>query len=197
MVAPVPTDIHGETHATTEAAGHGEAASGGLPQFDTTVWAGQIVYLLVLFFVLYLLIAKVFAPRIRRVMDERETSISGAVATARLVQAEAAEQAAAAKAEVDKARADARAASVAAKARITDETARRSAEEEASVNARISEAEAAIAKTRDAAMVNVSSIGSDTVRAIVERLTGVAPTQAEADSAVAAVATTARTAGAA
>ena len=62
MVAHAPTDIHADTHASTEAAGHGEA-SGGLPQFDTSVWVGQIVYLLVLFFVLYLLIAKVFAPR--------------------------------------------------------------------------------------------------------------------------------------
>ena len=185
MVAPVPTDIHGETHATTEAAGHGEAASGGLPQFDTTVWAGQIVYLLVLFFVLYLLIAKVFAPRIRRVMDERETSISTAIATARSVQAEAAEQAAAAKAEVEKARADSRAASVAAKARITEETQRRATEEEAAVDVRIAEAEAAIAQTRNAAMTNVASIASDTARAIVERLTGVAATPTETDAAVA------------
>ena len=185
MVAPVPTDIHGETHATTTAEGHGEAASGGLPQFDTTVWAGQIVYLLVLFFVLYLLIAKVFAPRIRRVMDERETSISTAIATARSVQAEAAEQAAAAKAEVEKARADSRAASVAAKARITEETQRRATEEEAAVDVRIAEAEAAIAQTRNAAMTSVASIASDTARAIVERLTGVAATPTETDAAVA------------
>ncbi|NBB53273.1 hypothetical protein GVN24_33865 [Rhizobium sp. CRIBSB] len=179
MADPITTEPHGETHATTEAAGHGEGG-GGLPQFDTSVWAGQIVYLLVLFFVLYLLISKVFAPRIRRVMDERETSISAAIATARQVQAEAAEQAAAAKAEVQKARADARAASVAAKARITEETARRAAEEEAVVNARITEAETAIARTRDAAMTNVDTIASDTARAIVERLTGKAPTAAEA-----------------
>ncbi|MGQ3045153.1 MAG: hypothetical protein ACT6QO_17065, partial [Brevundimonas aurantiaca] len=54
---------------------------------------GQIAYLLVLFFVLYLLISKVFAPRIRRVMDERADTISAAVTTARQVQAEAAAQA--------------------------------------------------------------------------------------------------------
>ena len=58
------------------------------------------------------------------------------------------------------------------------------AEEEAVVNARIAEAEAAIAKTRDAAMANVSTIASDTARAIVEKLTGKAATAAEADAAV-------------
>lgn len=183
MADPATTDIHGEAYASTE------AASGGLPQFDTTVWAGQIVYLLILFFALYLLISKVFAPRIRRVMDERESAISTAIASARSVQAEAATQAAAAKAEVEKARADSRAASVAAKARIVDETNRRAAEEEASVNARIAEAEAAIGRTRDAAMTNVGLIASDTTRAIVERLTGLDLTPAEADAAVAAVRT--------
>ena len=169
------------THASTEAA-HGEG--GGLPQFEFQHWFGQIVYLIFLFAILYWLIAKVFAPRMRRVFDERETTISTAIATARQVQAEAAGQAEAAKAEVEKARADSRAASVAAKARVTDEANKRAAAEEAVVNARIAEAETAIGKTRDAAMKNVSTIAADTASAIVERLTGKAPTAAEAAAAV-------------
>ena len=186
MADPITTEPHGETHATTEAAGHGEGG-GGLPQFDTTVWAGQIVYLLVLFFVLYLLISKVFAPRIRRVMDERETSISTAIATARQVQAEAAEQAAQAQAEVARARADARAMAAAAKARVTEDANARQAAEEAVVNARIAEAETAIGKTRDAAMANVAVIASDAAAAMVERLTGKAATSGELATAKGAV----------
>ncbi|KAK0344474.1 MULTISPECIES: hypothetical protein [Brevundimonas] len=174
MAAPNSND----THATTEAEGHG---GGGLPQFETQHWAGQMGYLLVLFFLLYFLIAKVFAPRLRRVMDERRETISGAVATARQVQAEAAEQAAQAQADLAKARADARATAAAAKARVTEEANARQAAEEAVVNARIAEAEAAIAKTRDAAMGNVSTIASDAAAAMVERLTGQAATKAELD----------------
>ncbi|MGA0545026.1 hypothetical protein ACO2Q1_07110 [Brevundimonas sp. VNH65] len=161
--------------ATTEAEGHG----GGLPQFEAQHWAGQMGYLLVLFFLLYILIAKVFAPRLRRVMDERRDTISGAVETARKVQAEAAEQAAAAKAEVEQARAESRRVAAEAKARVTAEAAERAAVQEAEVNARIETAEAAIAKTRDAAMANVATIASDTAAAIVERLTGKAATAAE------------------
>ena len=41
-----------------------------------------------------------------------------------------------------------------------------------------------IGRTRDAAMTNVASIASDTAVAIVERLTGKAPTGAEAAAAV-------------
>jgi len=173
-----------DTHATTEAAHGGEHESGGLPQFEFQHWVGQIVYLIFLFAILYFLIARVFAPRLRRVFDEREQTISTAVATARQVQAEAAGQAEAAKAEVEAARASSRATAAAAKARVTEEANARGAAEEAVVNARIAEAEAAIAKTRDAAMTNVGAIASDTAAAMVERLTGKAPTAAEATAAV-------------
>ena len=159
-----------------EVAEHG---TGGLPQFETQHWFGQIAYLLVLFFILLFLISKVFAPRLRRVMAERADTIATAVETARSVQAEAAAQAALAKAEVDQARAESRGLAAAAKARVTEEAARRAAEEEAVVNARIAEAETAIGKTRDAAMTHVSSIAADTAAAIVEHLTGKAATPAE------------------
>ena len=181
--ATAPVAIE-DTHATTQAAHGGEHESGGLPQFEFQHWFGQIVYLIFLFAILYFLIAKVFAPRMRRVFDEREQTISTAVATARQVQAEAAGQAEAAKAEVEAARASSRATAAAARARVTEEANTRAAAEEAVVNARIAEAETAIGKTRDAAMTNVSSIASDTAAAIVERLTGKAPTAAEASAAV-------------
>jgi F-type H+-transporting ATPase subunit b len=181
--ATAPVAIE-DTHATTQAAHGGEHESGGLPQFEFQHWFGQIVYLIFLFAVLYFLIAKVFAPRMRRVFDEREQTISTAIATARQVQAEAADQAEAAKAEVEAARASSRATAAAAKARVTEEANTRAAAEEAVVNARIAEAETAIGKTRDAAMTNVGSIASDTAAAIVERLTGKAPTAAEAAAAV-------------
>ena len=134
--ATAPVAIE-DTHATTEAAHGGEHESGGLPQFAFEHWVGQIVYLIFLFGILYFLIAKVFAPRLRRVFDEREQTISTAIATARQVQAEAAGQAEAAKAEVEQARAGARATAAAAKARVTDEANARAAAEDAVVAARI------------------------------------------------------------
>ncbi|GAA0618824.1 ATP synthase F0 subunit B' [Brevundimonas kwangchunensis] len=178
MAPTPPIDPHGaDAHATTAADGHG--GGGGLPQFETQHWFGQIAYLLVLFAILYLLISKVFAPRLRRVMDERADTISNAVSTARQVQAEAASQAEAAKAEVAAARSSARATATAAAQRIADEAATRKAADEAAVSARIAEAEAAIGKTRDAAMANVGAIAGDATAAIVERLTGKAPSAAE------------------
>lgn len=185
----VPTPVEapvgvGATYTSTAAPSHGPEEGGGLPQFEFQHWGGQIVYLLFLFALLYLLISKVFGPRMRRIFDERASTIATAIETARQVQAEAAGQAEAAKREVDEARAGARATAAAAKARVTDEANRRAAAEEAIVSARIAEAESAIGKTRDAAMTNVSTIAADTAAAIVERLTGVGVTNAEAAAAV-------------
>ena len=173
LPASVQADLHAETSAAVE---HG---SGGLPQFDFEPWFGQIAYLLILFAILYVLISKVFAPRLRRVMDERADTISTAVETARQVQAEAAEQAAAAKADVEKARAESRSLAADAKARVTADANARAALQEAEVNARIETAEAEIAKTRDAAMTNVAGIAADTTKAIIEHLTGKAASAAE------------------
>jgi F-type H+-transporting ATPase subunit b len=176
---------HGGSHAapTNEASEAAEHGTGGLPQFAFEHWGGQIAYLLILFAILYLLVSKVFAPRLRRVLDERRDTIAGAVSAARQVQAEADAQAAAAKAEVERARAEARALAAAAKTKAASEAQARKAEEEAEVSARIAEAEAGIGRTRDAAMANVSTIAADTAAAMVERLTGRAATAAELNGA--------------
>lgn len=177
-VHPAETDV---AHTAGTEAAHG---SGGLPQFEFQWWPGQIFWLLIIFGILYLLLSKVFLPRLRGVRDERAGTIAAAVEAARQVQAEAAGQAEAAKADVERARAEARATAAAAKARVNEAAAARAASEEAVVNARISEAEAAIAQTRDRAMGNVSTIAAETASAIVEKLTGKAPAAAEISTAV-------------
>ncbi len=178
---PVVGESHAEaaaqSHATTEAV-H-EEGGGGLPQFEFQHWGGQILYLVFLFLVLYLLIAKVFAPRMRRVFDEREQTINQAISDARSVQAEAQGQAEAAQADLAEARASSRRTAAAAKARVAEDVARRQAEQEARLADRVAEAEGRISAMRDKAMAQVETVASDTTQAIIEKLTGKAATAAE------------------
>lgn len=173
-----------ETATHEGAEGAHEAGGGGLPQFEFEYWGGQIVWLLLIFAVLYILFAKVFLPRLRRVQDERAGTIAGAIDQARQVQAEAEAQAQAAQAEIADARAQAKRTAAAAKARVAEEVARRQAEQEAVVAARIAEAEGRIGATRDAAMAKVGEIAVDTTQAIVGKLTGQPASAAEAAGAV-------------
>lgn len=178
--------VHGqETHASTEAAGHGEGG-GGLPQFQFEHWAGQIIWLVLIFAVLYALLAKVFVPRLRKIVDTRAETIAAAVEEARKVQAEAETQAAAAKAEVEQARAQARGLAAEAKAKAAAELAKSQAAEDERLAGEMAQAETRIREMRDAAMSNVRGIAADTAKAMVEKLSG-APASADAvDAALAA-----------
>jgi F-type H+-transporting ATPase subunit b len=164
---PSPADA--AEHTATTAAEHGSA---GLPQFQTEHWAGQIAYLLVLFAVLYVLISKVFAPRMRRVLDERTTTIQEALASARAVQTEADSQAEAAKRALAEARVSAQRTAAEASAKAAAETAARKAELDADLAIKQAEAETRIRAARDAAMQQLTVVATDAAEAMLQKLTG-------------------------
>ena len=168
---------------TTEVAAH-SSESGGLPQFKFEHWGGQIVWLFLIFAVLYILLAKVFVPRLRNIQDTRQATIAEAVNQARSVQAEAEAQAKAAQAEIDDARARSRSLAADAKAKAAAELAVSQKTEDDRLQAQMDEAEARIRGLRDQAMTNVRSIAGETAQAMVEKLTGQKVTAAEIDAAL-------------
>lgn len=172
--------VHGHEvpAGTSEVAAHG-GEGGGLPQFRFEYWGGQIIWLLIIFAILYALIAKVFVPRLRRVLDNRAETIAGALEQARRAQAEADTQAQAAQAEIDAGRGEARRVASDAKAKATESLARSQAAEDERLAGELATAEARIRATRDKAMANVQGIAVDTAQAIVEKLTGAPATAAE------------------
>lgn len=177
--APAPTvEKAAEKDAATlgqpnnETTATAQEAQGGLPQFQFQHWAGQMAYLVLLFAILYVLMSKVFAPRIRKIFDAREAAIGGAIASAKQVQAEAAAQAEASRQSLAEARSKAQKTAADAKAKAEAKASERQAAEEAKLNERLSAAEAEIRAARDQAMTNVSTIAVETAQAIVEKLTG-------------------------
>ncbi|WP_140984965.1 hypothetical protein [Asticcacaulis tiandongensis] len=178
-------DSHAATAHTEEVHGHGDAhASGGLPQFQMEHWAGQMIWLVILFGILFLLIAKVFAPRLRKVIDNRGSTIAEDLANARAIRDEAEAQAKAAAAETAQAQAAARKLASDAKSKAAAELAAAQAAEDARLNAVLAESEARIRTARDEALSHVAEIATDTASALVEKLTGKAPTKAALSAAV-------------
>ena len=177
--------IHGHEVAagTSEVAAHG-GEGGGLPQFDIQYWGGQIVWLLLLFALLYVLLSRVFIPRLRRALEQREQTIAGALTAARQTQAEADAQAVAAREQLAEARASASRTAADAKARATAEAARLQAAEDARLAERAAEAETRIRGMRDQAMTSVRAVAADTAEAMVEKLSGRAAHRAEIDTAL-------------
>lgn len=183
MADPNEPAVTHDAAATGESTTAEHGSGGGIPQFEFQHWGGQIAYLLVLFAILYVLISRVFAPRLRKVIDERADAINGALEAAKQVQAEAQDQARAAQAEVADARAQSQRLASEARAKAMAEAAERSALAETEVAAKVAEAEVRIAAMRDRAMADVGAIVGETTRAIVEKLTGTAATAAEVKAA--------------
>jgi F-type H+-transporting ATPase subunit b len=51
------------------------AAGAGMPQLDPTYWASQAFWLILVFSVLYISIAKFYLPKIKKNLDDRENKI--------------------------------------------------------------------------------------------------------------------------
>jgi F-type H+-transporting ATPase subunit b len=156
------------------------------PPFDKHTFPSQLLWLTLTFVALYLLMARVALPRIDSILARRRARIDGDLAEALRLKGESD----AAVAAYEKALADARGR---AQALVNDARQRQAAEAEgarkaleATLNARIAEAESGIAHTKTAAMVNVRGIATEAAAAIVERLIGIAP--ASRDAVAAAVA---------
>tara|TARA_B110000971_G_C19522918_1_gene282539 strand:- start:1 stop:417 length:417 start_codon:yes stop_codon:yes gene_type:complete len=51
------------------------AAEAGMPQLDPTYWASQAFWLILIFTLLYLALSKLFIPKIKESIDDRENKI--------------------------------------------------------------------------------------------------------------------------
>ena len=147
----------------------------GFPPFDSHSYAGQLVWLVIAFVLLYVLMSKWALPQVGGIIESRQKRIDDDVAEAGKLKA----QSDAAVSAYEKALADARANAQAIASKTRDEQAvaaearRKTLEDE--LNAKMADAEKTIAATKTAAMSNVRGIAEDATRAIVERLIGTVP----------------------
>jgi len=191
----VPGSTEAQTHelqthelqATTETVAATEphdAKEGGLPQLNTDHWAGQMVWLVVIFAIFLALMSKLFVPRLRKVIETRGATIAEDLANARANRDEAEAQAKQAAAETAEAHAAARKLAAEALARSNAEVAAATAAEDEKLGKRLAEAETRIRAQRDEAMGHVSDIASETASLLVQKLTGKAATAAALKSAL-------------
>jgi F-type H+-transporting ATPase subunit b len=150
------------------------------PPFDKQTFPSQLLWLTVTFVALYLLMSRIALPRIDSILERRRQRIAGDIAEALRLKGESD----AAIASYEKALANARSR---AQALVNDSRQRQAAQAEAgrkaldaTLNARIAQAERSIAETKATAMVNVRGIATEAAAAIVERLIGIAPSSPDA-----------------
>jgi F-type H+-transporting ATPase subunit b len=159
----------------------------GFPPFEADTFASQLLWLAIFFVALYLIASKLALPRVGSIIADRRKRISSDLDEAARMK----DAADAAITSYEKALADARtrAQAIAGETRgkVNAEAEARRKDVEAGLQAKLTAAEQTIAATRTAAMANVQGIAQDAAIAIVTRLTGRAPSEADAAAALKAV----------
>ncbi len=162
-------------------------AEGAFPPFDASSFSAQLIWLALTFGFLYFALSRYLLPRITDVIDARTDGIARDLSQAEQLKKETEH----ALASYEKALAEAKgkAGEIAKTTRndLAAETDKERHRVDADLAKQLVAAEARIATSKTKAMASVNDIASDTVAAIVAKLTGGTVTKDEAARAVAAV----------
>ncbi|WP_414475027.1 F0F1 ATP synthase subunit B' [Microvirga sp. M2] len=162
------------THAETQAHG-GAHEDVGFPPFATETYAGQLLWLLITFAVLYTLMSKLVLPRLSGIIENRRSIIARDLDNAAAMKTRAEEAGAAYEKALAEAKGRAQTLAQETRAKLAAESDAKRKALEADLNKRLAESEATIAGRKAEAMGHVRGIARDTASAIIERLTGKAP----------------------
>ena len=144
-----------------------------MPQFDPSTWASQVFWLILLFGLLYWLMATKILPRVAEVLEARQDKIEGDLRRAEALKAEADQALADYEAGVATARAEAHGMVVEANQAFAEQAAKQSAAFDAELAKKVAAAEERIASARANAMASVKSVATEAAGGLVAKLTGI------------------------
>jgi F-type H+-transporting ATPase subunit b len=176
-----------QTTSTQAEVGHEGGGHSNFPPFDPSTFPSQLLWLLITFGALYYYMSKRFLPQVGAVIEARRDRIAKDLDEATAMQQQADAAAAAHEKSIAEARAKAQALAQATRDKLAADADGKRKTLEDELAAKLAEAEARIAATRNQAMSNVSAIAKDAAGAIVERLIGRAPDPGAVASAIEAV----------
>ena len=182
MAQPSPGPTTG-TNATTGAApagGHGAV----FPPFQSSTFAGQIIWFAITFGLLYYVMSRIALPRVGALMHERQVRLAADLEAAQKAKAESDAAAVAHEKALADARKNAEGIALETRAKLGAEADAKRKQLEAELAERLAASEATIRARTAEAMGNVRDIAADTASAIIERLTAQAPDRAAIDAAL-------------
>lgn len=176
-VSPGPRRRVGAALAIAIAGAPSLASAQGMPQLDfsTPLTTAQVYWGVLLFALLYVLLARWALPQVGDVLRTRAATIEADLETARAAKARADVAVAEMAETLDRARAESYAAVNRAVDRAKQDAAAQAATVNARLEARLQEAEASIAEARKSAMAALGQVATDTASAVVRRLVGAEP----------------------
>jgi F-type H+-transporting ATPase subunit b len=171
------------TQTGTEAAGgdHGNVA---FPPFATETFGSQLLWLAITFGLLYFLLSRLVLPRLTGIIEGRRETIARDLDEAAAMKTRAEEAGTAYEKALAEAKTRAQALAQETRSTLAAESEVKRKALEADLAGRLAQSEADISARKAQAMTNVRAIAHETASAIVERLTGRAPSPQAIDAAL-------------
>jgi F-type H+-transporting ATPase subunit b len=154
----------------------GGAGGGSFPPFNPETFAPQLIWLALTFGALYFIMSRKALPRIADVIEERANRIKRDLDAAERLKGETDKAISTYEQALGDAKSSAGAIAKDTRAKLTADVDREKTAVDAQMNAKIVEAEARIAATKNKALASVNEIASSTAAAVVARLIGHEPT---------------------
>ena len=175
----------GNPNTTTGTQAPGGEAGGNFPPFNPATFAPQLIWLALTFTVLYLIMSRKALPRIADVLEERANRIKRDLDAAERLKGETDKALATYEQALADAKGNANAIAKETRAKLTADVDKDKTAIDAKMNAKIADAEARIAATKNKALASVNDIAASTASAIVGRLIGLDATTDEIKRALA------------
>jgi F-type H+-transporting ATPase subunit b len=155
-----------------------------MPQLDPTWFASQFFWIVVMFCVLYFVMAKISLPPVTKVLEERRNLIEGDIQKAMELKKEAEDALKSYEDALAGANAEARKMIADAKNEMSAIAAEKDKEMNAALEAKLRDSEKKLAESKQNALRDVRKMSEEIASAMVLKLTGTAPSEKDLEAAL-------------
>ncbi|MDC0513991.1 hypothetical protein OAN67_03205 [Pelagibacteraceae bacterium] len=148
------------------------AAEAGMPQLDPKYWASQAFWLILIFSLLYLALSKIFIPKIKDSIDERENKIKDDLDEAQELKKLAEQKLQEYELSIEEAKKEMQKIIFESKNKLNSEIQSKKKEFDKEIESEIKNAEKEIEILKKGSLKNISAISEEIASKVIEQISG-------------------------
>ena len=148
------------------------AAEAGMPQLDPKYWASQAFWLILIFTLLYLTLSKIFIPKIKDSIDERENKIKDDLDEAQELKKLAEQKLQEYELSIEEAKKEMQKIIFESKNKLNSEIQSKKKEFDKEIDSEIKNAEKEIEILKKGSLINISAISEEIASKVIEQISG-------------------------
>ena len=160
------------------------AAEAGMPQLDPTYWASQAFWLILIFTLLYLALSKIFIPKIKESIDDRENKIKDDLDEAQKLKLIAEEKLKEYELTVEEAKKEVLKTLFVSKNKLSLEIQNKKKKFEKEIEIEIEKAEKEIVNLKRDSLKSISTISEEMASRVIEQISGEPMNQSSVKAAI-------------